>query len=376
MLSFWERNSLINYDYIIVGSGIVGLCTAHYIKQSFPQARVAVLERGLLPSGASTRNAGFACMGSLSELVAHANEEGTDAMASLFEQRYKGLKRLLSIIPPQHCGYHQAGSHELLFTEHLPVLEHLDEFNAILKNILGREAFHVASHRLSEMGFAHTEALIENLGEGQLDSGMLLRSLIDLVQQAGVDIKTGCKVMQLEEQASGVDVVCCASGFEAITFHARNVILCTNAFTKQFLPEADVVPGRGQVLITHPIPNLRFKGIYHFEAGYYYFREYEGRVLFGGGRQLDKVGETGTTFELHERIQADLLEKLHSIILPEQQFDIDMRWSGIMAFGEEKKPMVQAVSQHILVAARMSGMGVALGSEVAWQVSRLLKERM
>jgi glycine/D-amino acid oxidase-like deaminating enzyme len=182
--------------------------------------------------------------------------------------------------------------------------------------------------------------------------------------------------MQLEEQASGVEVVCQASGFEAITFHARKVILCTNAFTKQFLPEADVVPGRGQVLITKPLPALPFKGIFHFEEGYYYFREYQGRVLFGGGRHLDKAGETSTAFELHETIQADLLEKLHTIILPRIDVDIDMRWSGIMAFGEEKKPMVQAVSQHILVAARMSGMGVALGSEVAWQVSRLLKERV
>ena len=376
MLSFWERNSLINYDYIIVGSGIVGLCTAHYIKKDFPSARVAVLERGLLPSGASTRNAGFACMGSLSELVAHANEEGTDAMALLFEQRYKGLKRLLSIIPPEQCGYHQAGSHELLFAENLAVLEHLDEFNKVLQSILGREAFLVASNRLAKMGFASVAALIENTGEGQLDSGLLLRSLIDLVQQQGVDIKTGCTVMQLEEQSSGVDVVCQAIGFEAISFHARNVILCTNAFTKQFLPEADVVPGRGQVLITKPLPALPFKGIFHFEEGYYYFREYQGRVLFGGGRQLDKAGETSTAFELHETIQADLLEKLHTIILPRIDFDIDMRWSGIMAFGEEKKPMVQAVSQHILVAARMSGMGVALGSEVAWQVSRLVKERV
>ena len=374
MLSFWERNSLIQYDYIIVGSGIVGLCTAHYVKQQFPTARVAVLERGLLPSGASTRNAGFACMGSLSELVEHAHEEGMDAMALLFEQRYKGLKRLLSIIPPEQCGYHQAGSHELLFPENLSVLEHLDECNKVLHSILGSEAFLVASNRLPNMQFASVASLIENTGEGQLDSGLLLRSLIDLVQQQGVDIKTGCTVLQLNEQSSGVDVVCEASGLAAITFHARKVLLCTNAFTKQFLPEADVVPGRGQVLITKPLPSLPFKGIFHFEAGYYYFREYNGRVLFGGGRQLDKAGETTTAFELHETIQADLLHKLNTLILPGVDVDIDMRWSGIMAFGEEKKPMVQALSEHILVGARMSGMGVALGSEVAWQLSELLRD--
>ncbi|MGI9192159.1 MAG: NAD(P)/FAD-dependent oxidoreductase [Chitinophagaceae bacterium] len=374
MLSIWERNSLIQYDYIIVGSGIVGLCTAHYVKQQFPSARVAVLERGLLPSGASTRNAGFACMGSLSELVEHANEEGMAAMATLFEQRYCGLQRLLSIIPPQHCGYQQAGSHELLFREHLGVLNHLDAFNEKLKPILGKAPFEVASSRLRNMGFAQVEALIENTGEAELDSGLLLRSLITLVQQQGVDIKTGCTVMQFEEKASGVDVVCKAGELEAITFHARKLLLCTNAFTKQLLPEADVVPGRGQVLVTQPIPNLPFQGIFHFEAGYYYFREYQGRVLFGGGRQLDKAGETTTDMALHESIQADLQHKLYTIILPGVDVDIDLRWSGIMAFGAEKKPMVQALSEHIFVGARLSGMGVALGSEVAWQLSQMIRD--
>jgi glycine/D-amino acid oxidase-like deaminating enzyme len=69
MLSFWEQKELIHYDYIVVGSGITGLSTACVIKERKPNAHILVLERGLLPTGASTKNAGFACIGSLSEKV-------------------------------------------------------------------------------------------------------------------------------------------------------------------------------------------------------------------------------------------------------------------------------------------------------------------
>ena len=61
MFSYWEQQSFTSYDYVIIGSGIVGLSTAIELKEKFPGATVLILERGLLPTGASSRNAGFAC---------------------------------------------------------------------------------------------------------------------------------------------------------------------------------------------------------------------------------------------------------------------------------------------------------------------------
>ena len=64
MLSFWEKNSLTEYDYIIIGGGIVGMSTAAEIKEKAPNASVLILEKGTFPQGASSKNAGFACFGS------------------------------------------------------------------------------------------------------------------------------------------------------------------------------------------------------------------------------------------------------------------------------------------------------------------------
>ena len=130
------------------------------------------------------------------------------------------------------------------------------------------------------------------------------------------------------------------------------------------MPDIDVVPGRGQVVITNRIDGLKFKGVYHFDKGYYYFREIDGRVLLGGGRNLDFEGEATTDFSLTELIQKDLEEKLRTIILPDTDFTIAQRWAGIMAFGKTKQPIVQAFSNRVYGAFRMGGMGVALGSDI------------
>lgn len=60
MISFWEKRSLVDYNYLVIGGGIVGLSTAISIKEKVPKSSVLVVERGILPSGASTKNAGFA----------------------------------------------------------------------------------------------------------------------------------------------------------------------------------------------------------------------------------------------------------------------------------------------------------------------------
>jgi L-2-hydroxyglutarate oxidase LhgO len=63
-LSYWELNSWFSkVDYTIVGSGIVGLHAALRLRERFPDSKILVIEKGMLPQGASTKNAGFACFG-------------------------------------------------------------------------------------------------------------------------------------------------------------------------------------------------------------------------------------------------------------------------------------------------------------------------
>ncbi|MCB0620932.1 MAG: FAD-dependent oxidoreductase, partial [Saprospiraceae bacterium] len=97
--SFWERSSLLGRpDLVVIGSGIVGLTAAIRLRERFPDRRVVVLERGSLPSGASTRNAGFACFGSMTELLADLEARPEEEVWQLVGRRWQGLQRLRALL--------------------------------------------------------------------------------------------------------------------------------------------------------------------------------------------------------------------------------------------------------------------------------------
>jgi glycine/D-amino acid oxidase-like deaminating enzyme len=155
-------------------------------------------------------------------------------------------------------------------------------------------------------------------------------------------------------------------------FKAGKVILATNAFASQLYPELDVVPGRGQVMVTKPVPGLKLKGTYHFNQGYYYFRNIDNQVLFGGGRNLNYKAEETWDFGHTDEVKQQLITYLNEVILPGQNAEIDYWWSGIMGFGQEISPIVKQVQPGIFCAVRCNGMGVAMGSLVGEEVAELM----
>lgn len=376
MLSYWEKQSLLQYDYIIAGSGIVGLSTAISLKEKLPAARVLILERDILPTGASTKNAGFACIGSLTELLSDLKTMPPEDVLALLQMRRNGLQLLRKRIGDEYMEYQENGSHELIGVEQEHTLSEIDKVNAMLRPLLGGEAFTLVSDRLGRFRFNtdYVKALISNNFEGELHTGKMMRCLIDIAIARGVEIKTGCTVSRFEDLQTGVRVVVPRADGEEIGFMARRVAICTNAFARELMPDVDLQPGRGQVLLTNVIPDLPFRGVFHMDEGYYYFRELDGRVLFGGGRNLDFTKEATTSFDLNQEIQQQLENRLRNIILPEHSFMITDRWTGIMAFGKTRQPVIRFHTRNIVSGVRMGGMGVAIGSAVGEQLSSLLTE--
>ena len=58
-LSYWEKKTYFeDLDFLVIGAGIVGSSTALHLRKTYPSAKILVVERGYLPAGASTKNAG------------------------------------------------------------------------------------------------------------------------------------------------------------------------------------------------------------------------------------------------------------------------------------------------------------------------------
>jgi glycine/D-amino acid oxidase-like deaminating enzyme len=373
MLSFWEKESFLEYDLIVIGGGIVGLSTACSWKEKFPGKSVLVLESGIFPSGASTRNAGFACYGSAAEILHDIRLMGQDKALDLVEMRRNGLSRLRKRLGDEAIGYEELGGGELiLHNEHFET-DALEEINKLLRPIFGRPVFSMDEEAPARLGFQVRQIryFIRNHVEGQIHTGKMMKSLMAKARELGVEMLTGCHAGKPETVNGRWRVSLKKSSIE---FSAERVAICTNAFTSEFFPEMDVKPGRGQVLITTPLPDLRFRGIYHFDEGYFYFRNVGDRILFGGGRNLAFEEETTTEIQLNSLIQSRLEEYLRTLILSHgTAFEIEQRWAGIMAFGEEKIPILKDMGNGLALGVRMNGMGVAIGSEIGEKLIEIIR---
>lgn len=374
-LSFWERQTYFEgVDLLIVGAGIVGLNAARAARQLKPHWKILVVDRGaILPYGASTRNAGFACFGSMTELLDDLQNMPEKDVFDLVQRRWAGLQKLRAVIGDDKLDYHGLGGYELFSSKDELVwnecLNRLDGFNQQLESICGKKNnYEIATQEIVNFGFSGVKHLIKNNGEGQVDTGKMMKSLLSFVREKNVEVLNGIDVKGWQQNESAL-IVDTGNGFKIPT---QQLLITTNAFARQLLPDVLVEPGRAQVFITNPIRDLRVKGTFHYEKGYYYFRNVGDRLLLGGGRNLDFKTENTYEFGLTSKVQDHLEELLSTIILPNQSFEIDQRWSGIMGLGPVKSSIIQKVEERICCAVRMGGMGVAIGTQVGEDAAALL----
>lgn len=363
MYSYWEKTSFQRFEYIIVGGGIVGLSVAASIKEKSKESTVLVIDQGLFPTGASVKNAGFACFGSLSEIVDDLQMLNPEQVCNLVNDRYEGLQKLIHRLGVEALGYFEYGGYDLLTNENADCLDQIDRVNKMLLPLFNREVFSLQNQVIPQFGFSNEafKYAVHNPLEGQIDTGKMMSALIEYVGALGVHRISNTQVESYAEDANEVQI---KLNNNEQTFYADKIALCTNAFTKTLFPEVKLNPGRGQVLVTKPIAGLNIKGCFHIEGGYYYFRNISNRIIFGGGRNLDKQGEQTTSEGINPKIETELKRRLKEDILPKAAYEIDYSWSGIMAFGEDKRPVCQRLSDRVYAALRLGGMGIALGSKL------------
>ncbi|SRX52559.1 FAD-binding oxidoreductase [Aequorivita sp. CIP111184] len=375
-LSFWEHKTwLSNIDFAVIGSGIVGLNCALSLRKKHPKSKIVVFERGMLPSGASTKNAGFACFGSISEILDDLKNHSEEEVIQLVKNRVEGLKLLRNTLGDQQLDYKEYGGYELFTKEDAALFEtcksKISFINELLKPIFKAEVF---SEKENHFGFKNIQQkLIYSRFEGQIDTGKMMLGLIQKTSKENILIMNSSEITNISDD--GNSVLLQLNSSETLRqaqcdISVKKVFIATNGFAKQFLDE-DVKPARAQVLVTKPIENLQIRGTFHLDKGYYYFRNIENRILFGGGRNLNFKTEETTEMELTQLVQNKLEELLKTVILPNQSFEIDQRWSGIMGMGNQKKPILKTVSKNIFCGVRLGGMGVAIGSSIGKQLAAL-----
>ena len=371
-ISFWEKKWFTNYEYVVIGAGIVGCFAALKIANEKKNAKVALIERGILPLGASTKNAGFACFGSISEIEKNRKEMSDDDLLSLLELRIKGLEKLRNNLGDKNISYSNCKGYELFFG--IDGLEQrIYKINELLNPIMGKDCFSICNKDIKRFGFAKeiVVGLTENKHEGSINPGKMIFCLKKKLGSLGVDCYFSTEVESFEETSKKIFLKLKSSN-QSIDIKTNKLAICTNAFAKRWFETEDISPGRGIILLTNEIPNLKIDGCFHYKQGYYYFRNVKKRLLIGGGREKDLNNESTLTFGTNKIIRQKLIEHIKNFILPDINFKIESEWSGIMGFGKNKLPLIKRMSKNIVLGVRLGGMGISIGSIVGEKTAELI----
>jgi glycine/D-amino acid oxidase-like deaminating enzyme len=363
LISYWEnRFKQQKFDITIIGAGFTGLFSALFYLKNNPKAKIAIFDKQFPPPAASTRNAGFACFGNPTELLDDLSKENPENVLSRVEMRVQGLSLLRSTIGEKKLNWTSFGGQEVFLDKqkkfYESTCERLDELNSFLHPIFNEDVYSISS------ADNYFQKAIHIKNEAQIDPFMAWQSLYSMVSSysnvffaaENVHHISGGEIAQIETDRG--------------SYISDKTLVCTNGFSNKLPLNLNVVPARAQVLITKPINDLPIQGSFHMDEGYIYFRNVENRLLLGGARNIDFEQEQSDEFELNSKIQHRLEKVLSEFILPNHSFDIDYRWTGIMAFGRkgEKEFILDELEPNLFVATRLGGMGVALAPALAQKV--------
>ncbi len=361
-LSWWEDEYFLkDVDYTILGAGIVGLSTAIELKLIAPQAKVLIIDKKTYPVGASTKNAGFACFGSISEILDDIETFGEDLCHRLIAMRWRGLEILRSRVSAHDMDYQGRPGIEI-FPKEEEAFYHskIPNINDQIEYILGeKQCFSIREGR-------YGNETVNRL-EGCLNPQKMMAHLELEARKLGVIFLQGVEVSKILESNSEL-----ITNFGSIFYN--KLIVCTNGFTKRILGEVDVQSARNQVIVTSPIKGFSLDGCYHMNKGYVYFRELGSRLILGGGRHLALEEEMTDELDNTSKIISYLTILAETKILAGENIKIEKMWSGILGVGKDKMPLVKKVNDNVFIAVRMGGMGVAIGSYVGRVMASILLE--
>ncbi len=371
--SFWEQDLFQKqYDVVIIGGGFSGLSTAYYLASQNPEMSIAILEKEVFHRKASTRNAGMACISSLSELIRDADSVGWGAVLNLIENRWKGLELMRDLFSHDDIHYSDVPAGEIFFQgQHFGAdsyLNRMDEANDSLKDIVGRPYF--------KMGGAHLPLpsgaqFVSHAWEGQLHPARLCQAWIRKCKELGVDIWEGLECQNANPTSEGYQVKT-----KGPAFSARKILWATNGSISDVYPELDVSPVINHVWVFSKETPLQWVGNIHAEAGYVYARNVGNQLLIGGGRH-NQAHQGKDLSDNGAEVFPYLLDFADRFLWDGKRIAEAKPvayWAGYLGMGSEKNPILKEVREGEFIIARLSGMGVALstylGREMAKRISK------
>jgi sarcosine oxidase subunit beta len=355
-------------DVIVVGGGVAGCSIAYRLAQT--GRRVLLLEKRGLAAGASGRNAGVLGAGSpLLSAEGRAVYALTAANLALVEQ----LPDELGV----DFALRQPGTLTVATTP-----EHADHLKAgvVRQRAAGLDVAWLDRGEARSLMPALTDAILGaeyTRRAGHLWPFALVNGFAAAAKRHGATIRTGVTVERLLRDVDRVTGV--VAGGESI--ETDEVVLATNAYTPLLVPELPkgaIVPARGQILVTQPVPP-----VLPHPFGTNFDKEYgrqtaRGQILCGGFRRLDEDEGLG---HYEERVSPAVVNGIAgclTTLFPKLAgVKVVRAWAGIMGFTADGLPLIGRASwaPGLTVAAGFNGGGFSWAAIVGRVMADLLRGR-
>lgn len=357
-VSIWQADGtqpVREVDFLIVGAGIVGCAAANFAAQAGRE--VVITEMRDVALGASSRNAGFMITGLDAYYHLAVERYGHEKARELWQLSVKTIRYWREFIrrDGNHVRLDDCGS--MLLAESEAEAKELE----IAARALAADGIDVDFQSSDPLNRGYFAA-IHQPNDATVHPYELAQAVLRL---SGAELINNNEVYKVEQTDADYAVV----HTRQTIFHARHVLLCTNAYSRFIHPYFDgkVIPTRGQCLVTTPLKEPVMRGCGYSDYGFMYYRmTFDGRLLIGGGRKDYKALENTSEDCISEPVQR-YLENYLRTRFPDVTEPVDRRWAGIMGFSVDGVPLVGTLPgcPRIGFAVGFTGHGLAFGAGVA-----------
>lgn len=357
-VSIWQADGtqpVREVDFLVVGAGIAGCASALFASQAGRD--VVVTDARDIALGASGRNAGFMITGLADYYHKGIEQFGHAAARELWALSIK-THDYWRVWAREAGGVQMDQRGSMLLAESPEEAKEL-ELAARALNADGIEAIYHAADPLKRGYFA----AVEQPWDGSVQPVQLAQAVLRLSGAEFIDNNEAYKVEQISAELVAVHT-------RKVIFHARYVMLCTNAYSFTLHPyfRGMVIPQRAQVMVTEPLPDSVIPVCGYSDYGYMYYRmTHDNRLLIGGGRHKFFEQEADTTDDRVTDGVQGYLDGYMRRFFPEVTARIDRRWAGTMGFSADGVPLVGTLpdSPRIGFAVGFTGHGLAFAAGTA-----------
>lgn len=333
-------------DVAVVGAGITGCSCALTLAEA--GLRVRLYDAREIAGGASGRNGGFALRGGAAPYPVIVDSIGRERAAALWRWTEEAVADLAET---GGDAFRPSGSLRLAADE--------EEREELVLEFEGLRDDGFAVEWIDELPppLETYPAAIFHPPDGVLQPARLVRRLASRAARAGVEIHEHTHVATVAETG------------------AATVVVATDGYPSGLLGllEGLIIPTRGQVIATEPVPERLFEIPHYGRHGFdYWHQPPDGRIVAGGFRDVslqDEFTAEETTTPLVQRALEDFVAGLLGRPVP-----VEHRWAGIFGMVFDFLPVVGRVpgEEDTWVAGGYSGHGNVLGFACGRLVARAI----